>query len=126
MRKIIRRILGCVSFTAVMFTFQACYGTPVVDYREDAVVFRVLSSDDESPVPDVKIYRAPSETSSFVLLGHTDIDGFFNEYNSFVEGNDSFTYRFVAENDDFASTDTVLDRYHSDTISIHLLKNTNE
>ncbi len=51
----IRKILKGISFTAVLFVFQACYG-PMEEYREGplgGVTLRVTDGDNGQPLPDI-------------------------------------------------------------------------
>lgn len=60
MRKLIRSVLKGVSFTAALFVFQACYGTPQGGYQpedDDYVLTETIDEDaleaEETPVYDL-------------------------------------------------------------------------
>lgn len=53
-RNVLRFLFGSFSATAVMFTFQACYGPPPGGYGVP-VEGKVLSAATEEPVPNVQI-----------------------------------------------------------------------
>ena len=52
-QQILRFLFGSFSVTALMFTFQACYGMPD-DYRFP-MEGKVVSESTEAPIPDIRV-----------------------------------------------------------------------
>lgn len=100
----IRTIIKGLSFTSVMFVFQACYGTPQ-DYGLDIhVVGRVKSKTSGLPIKGIKV----SVTHD---LQHeiTDENGEFSLYTEF---RDSLSFHFQdidsTQNSQYVDKDTLL------------------
>lgn len=71
-RKLLRFLFGSFSFTALMFTFQACYGMP--GYQMEAVINgRVSDVETNEPVEGLMVV---SEQISFADT--TDLNGVFS------------------------------------------------
>lgn len=120
----LRKILKCVSLTAAMFVFQACYGTGYD--RPDAIVtFRVLSAEDNSPIPDVKVIAQPQSNDEsyeydWSLVGFTDSTG-VSEGGVAMTGLDT-KFRFSDKDSLYAVKDTVISVVYGgmDTVDIFL------
>jgi len=70
-----RKLIGGLSFTSMMFIFQACYGTPQ-DLQYDVLVEgQVKSKTSGLPVKDIKV--SPSRSTQYQ---RTDADGKFSFY----------------------------------------------
>lgn len=103
-RKIKRKVLGFVSFSAALFIFQACYGAPQ-DTQSDIIVQGTVKSDSTGQtVEGIKVTF--TETDQYVI---TDSSGAFYfylpEYNNYplrFEDNDS------TENGSFNAFDTII------------------
>lgn len=124
--KIIRNLLKGISLTAAMFVFQACYGTDEGWYGENNMTFHVVSAEDGSPMPHVKIrsqLQVGDTNQEWYLLGYTNDEGIASVW---VDHNfsDNFQtlFRFVADDPDYAVKDTLLDNYYHHDIKIVLSK----
>ena len=53
-QQILRFLFGSFSATALMFTFQACYGMPSEAYWHP-VAGKVISESTQEPIPDIKV-----------------------------------------------------------------------
>ncbi|MDR1792722.1 MAG: carboxypeptidase-like regulatory domain-containing protein [Bacteroidales bacterium] len=72
-----RNILKASSLTAVMFVFQACYGTAYDDYKEDVFISgKVISKSTQQPIQGIKV--SPKSESVFAI---TDKNGEFGFYS---------------------------------------------
>jgi len=92
-RKLLRTIFGCISFTAVAFVFQACYGIGPDRYYDVKLTGIVTSKTTNLPIEGIKI----SVNDQPYNYGFTDKDGNFEFYAS-VSGwehwvNDSTVYK---------------------------------
>ena len=105
-RKLLRRIFGCVSFTAVAFVFQACYGTkeypPPYEVR---FIGTVKSSITILPIEGIKV-----TINGGFGMGITDKNGNFEFYTRIESYNqrDSVSMNFLdidsTQNGYFADT----------------------
>lgn len=121
--KILRKLFGCISLTAAMFVFQACYGLDPDYYWDPAkLTFRVVS-DDGMPLPDIKVMsqkQSNSESYSFdwKFLGYTDSAGVITRS---VDTNGlDIKFRFSDKFSVYTVKDTILDNYNVDTVEIVL------
>lgn len=117
--KIIRNLLKGISLTAAMFVFQACYGTDRDWYGEDNITFHVVSAEDGSPMPHVKIrsqLQVGDTNQERYLLGYTNDEGIASVWVDYNYGDNFQTlFRFVADDPDYAVKDTLLNKdYHHD------------
>ena len=117
--KIIRNLLKGISLTAAMFVFQACYGTDSDWYGEKNMTFHVVSAEDGSPMPHVKIrsqLQVGDTNQEWYLLGYTNDEGIASVWvdHNFSD-NAQTLFRFVADDPDYAVKDTLLNNdYHHD------------
>ena len=126
--KILRKLFKGISLTAAMFVFQACYGTNEW-YGENNLTFHVVSAEDGSPLPNVKIrsqLQAGDTAQDWYLLGYTNDEGICSVWvTNDYSGNTQTLFRFVADDPAYAVTDTLMDGYiNHDTVNIVLSKNT--
>ncbi len=117
--KIIRNLLKGISLTAAMFVFQACYGTERDWYGENNMTFHVVSAEDGSPMPHVKIrsqLQVGDTNQEWYLLGYTNDEGIASVWVDYNYGDNFQTlFRFVADDPDYAVKDTLLNKdYHHD------------
>lgn len=122
--KILRKLFRCVSLTAAMFVFQACYGTEL-DWDYTFFTFRVVSADDGSPLPDIKVMsqRQSNSDSSYYdwnLIGFTDSTGIITSRMD-VTGLD-VKFRFSDKFSVYDVKDTVLSNLYVDTVDIVLTR----
>jgi putative lipoprotein (rSAM/lipoprotein system) len=54
-RKLLRKIFGGISLTAMAFTFQACYGMPYDDYYDVKFTGTVKSKNTDLPIKGIKV-----------------------------------------------------------------------
>ena len=74
-RKLLRKIFGGISLTAIAFTFQACYG-PRVDHPCDMrFTGTVISKSTNLPIQGIKV-----ALNDGVIHGFTDKNGKFDIY----------------------------------------------
>ena len=124
--KYLRKILKGVSLTAALFVFQACYGTPQDEVYFQNVAFRVVSSDDGQPIPNVDImYQYQNGTGfndvDWFEFGKTDSQGL--NIGSLEDCGVPTMFRFKDANSAYVVKDTVLTRlYEADTVDIVLSK----
>ena len=122
--KLLRNLFKCVSLTAAMFVFQACYGTNEW-YGETNLTFRVVSAEDGSPLSNVKIrsqVQSDDTIYDWYLLGYTNDEGICSVWVTNDYSDDSQTlFRFVADDPAYAVKDTIINGYH-DTVDIVLSK----
>ena len=79
-RKLLRYLFGCVSFTAVAFVFQACYG--VVDDYEVRLTGTVWSKNTNLPIKGIKV----AVNDEQFICGMTDENGKFDFYANVPKG----------------------------------------
>ena len=77
-RKLLRTLFGCLSFTAVAFVFQACYGMPYDDFYDVKLTGVVTSKTTNLPIKGIKV-TVGSEKYNY---GITDENGSFDFYAS--------------------------------------------
>jgi len=73
-RKLLRTLFGCLSFTAVAFVFQACYGTPEPSY-DVKLTGTVRSQTTNLPIKGIKV--AVNNGNNY---HYTDTNGTFEFY----------------------------------------------
>ena len=122
--KFIRNLLKGISLTAAMFVFQACYGTDEW-YGETNMTFHVVSAEDGSPMPHVKIrsqLQVGDTAQDWYLLGYTNDEGIASVWvNNDYSDNSQTLFRFVADDPAYAVKDTLFNGYHN-TVEIALSK----
>jgi len=101
---LIRKIVGGISLTSVMFVFQACYGTPQ-DFEPDLLIEgQVKSKTSGLPVKGIKVTIADHNQYEF-----TNDEGKFSIYTAMF---DSITLQFrdvdSTQNGHFTGKDTLL------------------
>jgi len=87
-RKLLRTLFGCISFTAVAFVFQACYGMPGDDFYDVKLTGTVTSKTTNLPIQGIKITVNDEKFG----LGITDQNGKFDFYAS-VPAIDYYNYK---------------------------------
>lgn len=110
-RKIIRSLFGLFSFSAVMFVFQACYGTPT-DYGLDIYVEGVvISKKNNNPIQGIKVTLEGSSN-----YGISDSLG---RYSFYDESAQQYSFKFqdldTATYGAYRSLDTTI--YNSDKLN---------
>lgn len=112
----VRKILGSLSVTSVLFVFQACYGTPQ-DFGLDLLVEgQVKSSSTGLPLQNIKV-----SVSNNMQYAYTNQNGEFSFYTQVA---DKLTLTF-ADNDSvknglYVTKDTVLSNI-SEKVNIDVL-----
>ena len=123
--KILRKLFRCVSLTAAMFVFQACYGTEPDWWDYTHLTFRVVSADDGSPLPDIKVMsqmqsNSEGTTYDWNMIGFTDSTGTITSGID-VTGLD-VKFRFSDKFSVYDVKDTVLSNLYVDTVDIVLTR----
>lgn len=119
MNKWFRNLLKGLSFTTVLFVFQACYGTG--GGRGISIEFNVVSSDDGHPVEGIKI---SSTCDDYVVF--TDSEGkayYWLDYS--LNGESArFTFEDVdgAEHGLYNTMEEVVQAEYSKSCTIRLIK----
>ena len=75
-RKVLRKIFGGISFTAMAFVFQACYGTPLDNYYDVKFTGTVRSKTTQLPIKGIKV----TVNQDGYNYGITNEDGQFDFY----------------------------------------------
>jgi hypothetical protein len=112
----IRKILGGLSVTSVLFVFQACYGTPQ-DFGLDLLVEgQVKSSSTGLPLQNIKV-----SVSNNMQYAYTNQNG---EFSFYTEVADKLSLTFAdtdsIQNGLYATKDTVLSNI-SEKVNIDVL-----
>jgi hypothetical protein len=133
-RKLLRTLFGCLSFTAVAFVFQACYGTGPDPFYDVKFTGTVQSKHTKLPVKGIKIVVNDEKFGS----GFTDKNGNFDFYASvpnyedyYRNGNlftflkpDSVMVYFLdidsIENGSFEDEIYIVNPAHKDEVKIHV------
>ena len=129
-RKILRKIFGCISLTAVAFVFQACYGVEPDWYYDIKVTGTVRSKSTDVPIKGIKVV-----VNSERNFGITDENGNFDFYacvpnsHDYYDGvehvPDSIPIQFLDidgdENGSFSDTTIIIDPAHKDEVKISVL-----
>ena len=122
--KRIRNIFKCVSLTAAMFVFQACYGT-MEDYYENHITFHVVDNITGEPLQGIQIWiqylhandSTPYENSRY-LVDYTDENGLANAW---LESNLN-QFLFIDKDSVYIPTDTIMSVKNGDTVNIVMRK----
>ena len=91
-RKLLRKIFGCVSFTAMAFVFQACYGSREASTYDVKLTGMVRSETTHLPIKGIKIIVNESSWSND--YGFTDENGQFDFYASVPLEYNGFYYYY--------------------------------
>jgi hypothetical protein len=103
----IRKILGGLSFTAAMFIFQACYGTPQ-DFKPDVLIEgQVKSKTNGLPIKGIKVSIADLNYHEY-----TNEEGRFSFYTEMINN-----MRILFEDVDSTQNGTYLNK---DTILVNI------
>jgi len=105
-RKLLRYLFGCVSFTAVAFVFQACYGVEPPSFYDVKLTGTVKSKTTNQPIKGIKVAVNNEERFG---MGYTDENGMFDFYAS-VPNYADYDYR-----------DSVPIFYTPDSVRVHFL-----
>lgn len=133
-RKWVRAIFGCVSFTAVAFTFQACYGTGPDMFYDIKLTGTVKSESSKLPIKGIKV-----SVNNDYNHGFTNENGEFSFYASVPSENysdykdslrvlytpDSVRVHFLdvdeKENGSFADTTIIINPDYHDEVKINVI-----
>jgi hypothetical protein len=125
-RKLLRTIFGCISFTAVAFVFQACYGTGPDPFYDIKLTGTVKSTNTNLPIKGIKIVVNKEKFGS----GFTDKNGNFDFYASVPNYNydgydpDRVMVYFLdidgIENGSFEDQVFIINPAHKDEVKIHV------
>ena len=122
-RKLLRKIFGGISLTAVAFVFQACYGHMQDDYCFDEICIKgkVVTGADtvDIPVQDIKV----SVNGKYMaeLVDTTNVYGLFHIY---VPEQDMYNIRFECIEPDsisrFFPKDTIIEKPHFSDVFLNI------
>lgn len=107
-QQILRFLFGSFSVTALMFTFQACYGMP--DNYKYPVEGKVVSESTDEPIPDIRVIAERNGVMVDEIVS-TDANGHFD---LFVEAMKMDSVNIHLKDEDgennglYADLDTVL------------------
>lgn len=112
--KLLRTLIGSLSFTTALFVFQACYGTPQAVDNDFLVEGQVTSRTSGQPVQNIRVGIEGDSQHQY-----TDSDGRFSFYT--VKRNN---IKLVFEDSEeqpgnFAKTDTLING-SSDTVCVNI------
>ena len=133
--KFFRNIMKASTLTAVMFVFQACYGMPPDDYREDILISgKVISESSQQPIQGIKV-----SVKGFSAYTVTNENGEFKFYSERMYGSgadiprdsvllsDVYRYRSLqfqdidaAENGSYADTSLYINVWHQHEIKVNI------
>jgi len=105
-RKLLRKIFGGISFTAVAFVFQACYGPGPDPFYDVKLTGTVKSKTTNLPIKGIQV--TVNENGRFGY-GITNENGEFDFYAS------------VPNQEDYYIVDSVRIIYKPDSVSVHFL-----
>lgn len=108
-QQILRFLFGSFSATALMFTFQACYGMP--SQYEFPMEGTVVSESTEEPVPEIRVIAERNSMVNAEMV-NTDADGYFTLQLNIFKGGDSVNIHLrdvdSVDNGQYSNLDTVL------------------
>lgn len=105
--KWIHNLLKCFSFSAVLFTFEACYGTPEDMYEQEYDCAVQVVDADGNGISNVEVMVKDSSSGTKVFADTTNKAGL--AYVKYLDSKSKFEFSFhPLENVDFQSKDTVL------------------
>jgi len=108
LRKMLRWLFGCVSFTAVAFVFQACYGMDRDMYYDVKLTGTVRSKTTNLPIERIKV-SVDDWNGRNQSYGFTDENGRFDFYAS------------IPENDYYKYYDSLFVAYPAGSVGVHFL-----
>jgi hypothetical protein len=110
-KKWFKKLIGGISFTAALFIFQACYGTPQdIPELDIKVTGKVLSAEDGSPLAYISV--RDNDLGGYQI---TDENGEFHYYRDYADSI-MLNFRDEATNQPnlYASKDTVIHNVFDD------------
>jgi len=138
-RKLLRTIFGCISFTAVAFVFQACYGTEGDMFYDVRLTGTVKSVNTNAPIGGIKVMVNDGDNGRSLNYGITDHKGNFDFYASVPDRNwyeyhggtyynpDSVKVQFLdidgILNGNFADKTIYIAPAHKDEVKINVMLN---
>jgi hypothetical protein len=135
-RKLLRTLFGCLSFTAVAFVFQACYGSQPAfyDIRMTGVV---KAKDTNAPIKGIQVfvkcgdyvdnynYAFTDKKGKFDFYASVPNYGWWDEASSYYYPPDSVIVQFLdidgIENGSFADKTIFIDPGHKDEVKMNVL-----
>jgi len=101
---LIRKIISGLSFTSMLFVFQACYGTPRDIGYDILVEGKVKSKETSLPIKGIKVWSIKGNQSTF-----TNEEGKFGFYLP-VEGSVTLRFEDIDKdiNGEFSTKDTTI------------------
>ena len=112
----LRFLFGSFSATALMFTFQACYGMP--DNYRYVMTGKVVSESTEEPIPDIRVIAERNGVMMDEIVS-TDTNGYFtlnvglmrlDSVNVHLKDEDGENHGSYADLDTLMSVEDVISR----------------
>ena len=137
-RKLLRAAFGCISFTAVAFVFQACYGTKDMGY-DVRLTGTVLSKTTHLPIKGIKVdvncgrwygdeynFGLTDEKGNFdFYVWISDRDWYYDECDSVRYSPDSVRVHFLdidgTENGLFNDTTIIINPAYKNEVKINVM-----
>ena len=114
--KLLKKIVGGLSFTTALFVFQACYGTPQ-DFGADALIEGIVKSKTSGlPVKGIRV-----SIPEYQQYMYTDVNGGFSFYTVPDEScRITFQDTDAELNGAFMDKDTLLSVYQGDQLRLDI------
>jgi len=135
-RRLLRTIFGCVSFTAVAFVFQACYGTGPDPFYDVKFTGTVKTKDTNLPIKGIKVmvndgtvygannYGISDENGHFDFYAYIPKYGYFNPKDGIYYTPDNVRVHFLdidtLENGYFFDKTIIVAPAHKDEVKINV------
>jgi hypothetical protein len=131
-RKLLRTIFGCISFTAVAFTFQACYGIGPDPFYDIKLTGTVKAKNTNLPIKGIKVAVFDEQ---FIKnnYGFTDEKGRFDFYASVPNEYSHFSHHYKPdsvfihfldidgiENGSFEDKTIIINPAHKDEVKLYV------
>lgn len=111
-RNLLKRFMSLFSLSAVAFTFQACYGSPIDTEYDVIIAGKVIAADTGEPIPGILVSQ-----DCYYLEDETDTLGNFRIYAPL---DSQYLLRFM-------DVDSTLNGLYSDTeLTVERLTSDNE
>jgi len=139
-RKLLRTLFGCLSFTAVAFAFQACYGTGPDEFYDIKLTGIVKSKTTDLPIKGIKVVvndeqfncGFTDENGKFdFYAGVPAFDGYFHRdhYGTYYKA-DSVRVYFLdidgVENGNFEDKTVIINPAHKDEVKMDVVLETKQ
>jgi len=129
-RKLLRTLFSCLSFTAVAFVFQACYGVDPNYFYDVKFTGSVKSKTAKLPIKGIKIsindginYGFTDDNGNFIFYATIpDWEHYYSDKDSMFYAPDSVRVHFLdidgVENGEFVDKTIIINPAHKDEVRI--------